>query len=363
MGRGNQMSTVEREDILAALRNIRVPGGKESIVQAGLVSGVVIRGEGEVGFLITVDEQGRKTAESLRLQCEKAVAALPGVKKVTAVLTAETQPPQQAQPQPRAQVQWKREPVEYVKHVVLVASGKGGVGKSTVSVCLAHALAASGKRVGLLDADIYGPSIPKMMGITDKPEVADNKLVPLENHGVRCMSIGFLMEDGAAILRGPMITKALHQMVRQVAWGSADEPLDVLLIDLPPGTGDVQLSLAQQVAVSGAVVVTTPQEIAVIDARKAVQMFRKVEIPVFGVMENMSYLDQPDSGTRIRPFGQGGGTRLAREMSTLFMGEVPLLPELGAAMDAGERPRPLPDAFSAAAESLLQQLKIKGEAA
>lgn len=359
------MSTVEREDILAALRNIRVPGGSENIVQAGLVSGVVIRGEGEAGFLITVDEQGRKTAESLRLQCEKAVAALPGVTKVTAVLTAETQPQQPAQPQaaPRPQAQWKREPVEHVKHVVLVASGKGGVGKSTVSVCLAQALAASGKRVGLLDADIYGPSIPKMMGITARPEVVDNRLVPLESHGVRCMSIGFLMEDGAAILRGPMITKALHQMVRQVAWGSADEPLDVLLIDLPPGTGDVQLSLAQQVAVSGAVVVTTPQEIAVIDARKAVQMFRKVEIPIFGILENMSYLEQPDSKAIIRPFGQGGGTALAKEMSTLFLGDVPLIPALGAAMDAGKKPDELPPVFADAAQTLLQQLNIQGKAA
>lgn len=348
------MSTLSRESVLQALGRIADPASGADVVTSGRVSGVVVRG-GSVGFLVNTTAEEAERIEPLRRQCEGVVAALPGVEKVTAVLTGE-----QAAPQPTEQkraAQWNRAPIAGVRHVVAVASGKGGVGKSTSTVCLAKALHRKGLRVGILDADIYGPSIPLMMGLSGQPEVRGGQMVPLEKGGIRCMSMGFLLGDEAAVMRAPMITKALMQMLRQVAWGE----LDVLLVDMPPGTGDVHLSMAQQAPLAGAVVVTTPQQVATIDADKAVQMFRKVDVPVLGVIENMSSLRDAASGVVLHPFGRGGGERLAKRLSTLFLGEVPLEPTLGAALDAGDL-HDVPEAFVGIADGVWSQLAHKKEA-
>lgn len=226
---------------------------------------------------------------------------------------------------PRKPAVWNTSPLEHVRAVIAVASGKGGVGKSTLTVNLAHALTAMGKNVGILDADIYGPSIPRMLNVTGRPEIADNKMLPLISHGIACMSIGFITGDEAAVLRGPMISKTLTQLLRLTRWGTAEKPLDILLVDMPPGTGDVHLSMAQLVPLTGAIIITTPQEVAVMDARKAALMFTKVKVPILGVVENMS------GGM----FGAGGGKKLADEFSTPLLGTVPLDTAICAAGDAG----------------------------
>lgn len=224
--------------------------------------------------------------------------------------------------------------LENVAHIIAVASGKGGVGKSTTAVNLAVAMARdSGLRVGLLDSDVYGPSIPRLMNLEGKPQVnAAQKMIPLENYGVRCMSMGFLMDHGApAVWRGQMVMKALEQLVRGVAWGT----LDVMVIDMPPGTGDAQISITQRLPLSGAVIVTTPQDIALIDARRGANMFRIVEVPILGLVENMSYFCCPSCGTRSEIFGHGGGRKTAEEMDMEFLGEVPLNTTIRETSDSG----------------------------
>lgn len=237
-----------------------------------------------------------------------------------------TKPDPAASPAMRKPAVWNTTPLEGVKKIIAIASGKGGVGKSTTAVNLALALQKSGKRVGLLDADIYGPSVPRMLALSGQPEIVDNKMNPLESHGVASMSIGFITGDEAAILRGPMISKTLHQLLRFTRWGTADRPLDVLLVDMPPGTGDTHLSMAQQVPLSGAVIVTTPQEVATMDAKKCLIMFRKVNVPILGVIENMS------GGI----FGSGGGKKLASEMDTPFLGAIALDGAIVEASDKGK---------------------------
>lgn len=220
---------------------------------------------------------------------------------------------------------WVTEPLPHVKRVIAVASGKGGVGKSTTAVNLALAISQSGRRVGILDADIYGPSIPRMMALSGKPEFKE-KMIPLESRGVKCMSMGFITGDEAAVLRGPMITKTLAQLLRMTEWGTAAAPLDLLLVDMPPGTGDIHLSMAQQVPLTGAIIVTTPQEVAVMDARKCASMFIKVNVPVLGVVENMSGA----------VFGSGGGAKLASELHVPLLGSVAMDAHICAAMDRGD---------------------------
>lgn len=229
-------------------------------------------------------------------------------------------------------------PLAGVAQVVAVASGKGGVGKSTVTVNLAHAFTAMGKRVGILDADIYGPSIPRMLGLETylKPEIVDGQMVPPMAHGIRAMSMALITGDEAAVLRAPMITKALVQFLRLTAWGSAAQPLDILLVDLPPGTGDVTLSLAQNVALAGVVLVTTPQEVAVMDADKCASAFSKLQVPILGVVENMAYFMDP-AGQAHALFGSGGGARLAEKYGVALLGQIPLDPALGISGDAGTR--------------------------
>lgn len=239
-------------------------------------------------------------------------------------------------PEIRKPAVWNREPIAHVKRIIAVGSGKGGVGKSTTTVNLAHACVAKGLRVGILDADIHGPSIPRMLGIrhAGQPEVKDGMLLPITGHGIASMSMGHLSSDQAAIWRGPMVTKALVQMLRMVRWGTEQSPLDILFIDLPPGTGDIHLTLAQQAPIDAAIIVTTPQEIATADAQKCLTMFERVNIPIAGVIENMSYFEDP-SGARHALFGAGGGEALAAKNNVPFLGKIPLEMRIREAMDVG----------------------------
>jgi ATP-binding protein involved in chromosome partitioning len=336
------MAEVTRDEVVAALNKIIDPDKGQDIVSLGMVSGVQLR-DGHVTFAIEVDRARAPKLEALRKEAEKAVDALPGVLSVTAVLTAE-KPAQRptapyAKPQQRAgmapppgahahghahaQEGAPQKPaVAGVKHIVAVASGKGGVGKSTTAVNLALALKTLGLEVGVLDADIYGPSMPRMLGISGKPRSSDGKtLEPMENHGIKCMSMGFLVaEDTPTIWRGPMVMSALQQMLRQVNWGE----LDVMVVDMPPGTGDAQLTMAQQVPLAGAIIVSTPQDIALQDARKGLNMFRRVDVPVLGFIENMSYFLCPHCGERTDIFSHGGAKAEAEKLGVEFLGELPL---------------------------------------
>jgi ATP-binding protein involved in chromosome partitioning len=311
------MAEVTERDIRAALATVRDPERGGDLVSLGMISGIVIR-NGNVGFAIEVEPERGPRLEPLRRAAEAAVEALPGVLSVSAVLTAEAKPPPRPQPAPAARTSL----VPGCKAIVAVASGKGGVGKSTVAANLALALRANGLSVGVLDADIYGPSMPRMLGIAGRPRSADGKILqPMENYGLKVMSIGFLVpEDTAMIWRGPMVMSALQQMLRDVDWGE----LDIMIVDMPPGTGDAQLTMAQQVTLAGAVIVSTPQDIALIDARRGLTMFNKVSVPVLGIIENMSYFVCPHCGGRSEIFAHGGARREAARLGTEFLGEVPL---------------------------------------
>ncbi len=314
---------VSEKEVLAALAGVRDPDKGNDIVSLGMVSGVVVR-DGNVGFAIEVEPERGPRLEPLRKQAEAAVEALPGVVSVTAVLTAEAAPRTAPRPgtRPAPPRAGGNAMAAGVRAIVAVASGKGGVGKSTVAANLALALKANGLSVGVLDADIYGPSMPRMLGISGRPKTADGKILqPMEGYGIKCMSIGFLVpEDTAMIWRGPMVMGALQQMLRDVAWGE----LDIMIVDMPPGTGDAQLTMAQQVSLAGAVIVSTPQDIALIDARRGLSMFNKVNVPVLGIVENMSYFLCPHCGERSDIFGHGGARREAARLGVEFLGEVPL---------------------------------------
>jgi ATP-binding protein involved in chromosome partitioning len=319
------MSGIGEPQVLAALRQVIDPEKGKDIVSLGMVSAIQVR-DGHVGFAIEVDPERGPRLEPLRKAAEKAVESLEGVLSVSAVLTAEKRP--QAPP-PRGHGHGQgaggaaaKMLVPGVRSIIAVASGKGGVGKSTVAANLALALAAIGQRVGVLDADIYGPSMPRMLGIAGRPTTRDGKVLePMRNHGVVTMSMGFLVaEDTPMIWRGPMVQSALQQMLRDVAWGE----LDVMVVDMPPGTGDAQLTMAQQVPLAGAVIVSTPQDIALLDARKGLNMFRKVDVPVLGFIENMSYFRCPHCGERSDIFSHGGAKREAERLEVEFLGEVPL---------------------------------------
>ena len=255
---------------------------------------------------------------------------------------------------------WNREPVAHVRCILAVASGKGGVGKSTMTVCLAHALQSAGLRTGILDADIQGPSIPTMLHANDagQPEVKDGQLLPIVSYGIAHMSMGHIAGNQAAVWRGPMVTKAIGQMLRSVRWGSDDEPLDVLLVDVPPGTGDIHLSLVQQAPLDGAIIVTTPQPIATLDVHKCLQMFEKIHIPIWGIIENMSYFLAPD-GTKHLLFGEGGGHGIARQSEAPLLAQIPLNPVLRAAMDQGDHPFSAAPAFAAHFEAAIQAIQSR----
>ena len=340
------MAEINEQQILEALSGVKDPDTGEDIVSAGMVAGVQLK-DGHVAFAIEVDPARGAQLEPLRKEAEQIVHALPGVLTATVVLTAEraggqaktappSQPVQAPSGQPGDQPGGAAQGAQMIpgcKSIIAVASGKGGVGKSTTATNLALGLASSGKKVGLMDADIYGPSMPRMMGITGQPVSDDGKtLRPMENYGIKVMSIGFLVdEDTPMIWRGPMVQSALEQMMRDVNWGE----LDVLVVDMPPGTGDAQLTMAQRVPLTGAVIVSTPQDIALLDARKGLNMFRKVDVPVFGIIENMSYFTCPHCGERSEIFAHGGAKAEAERLGCDFLGEIPLDIEIRATSDGG----------------------------
>jgi ATP-binding protein involved in chromosome partitioning len=351
-----------KEQVLERLRQVRGPDLQDNIVDLGLVSEILVK-DGRVSFSITVPAERASELDVMRQAAEKVVRDIQGVSSVLAVLTAEkpsarvangaqggqgghvresarvqqararaaaqADPPAQAAPSSRRQVQ----DVAGIKHMIAVASGKGGVGKSTTAVNLALGFQAIGLSAGILDADIYGPSQPRLLGLSGRPQVAGGKtLLPMEAYGLKAMSMGFLVDEGTPIIwRGPMVVSALTQMLRDVAWGE----LDVLVIDMPPGTGDVQLTMAQQVPLSGAIIVSTPQDLALIDARKGLNMFRKVDVPVLGIIENMSTFICPKCGERSDIFGHGGAEREAEKLGIPFLGGVPLDMDIRVKSDEG----------------------------
>ncbi|HEX9407338.1 MAG TPA: Mrp/NBP35 family ATP-binding protein [Thermoanaerobaculia bacterium] len=337
-----------QEQVLEALKKVRFPGLSRDIVSFGFVRDVQVDG-GNVSFTIHFQTENPAVGQQLARDSEAAVRAIPGVENVKVHL--EVAPRQMAGPAAGGQAGI----LEGVRYKIAVASGKGGVGKSTVSTNLSLALHALGYSVGLLDADIYGPSQQMMLGIEGRPQIDehDEKIVPMENHGIKTMSLGLITDpDTPVIWRGPMVMKALDQFLTDVKWGT----LDFMIIDLPPGTGDAQLTLTQKVPLTGAVVVTTPQDVALIDARKGLAMFRKVNVPVLGIIENMSYYICQHCGERTEIFGHGGGKKTAEMLGVPFLGEVPIDPKVVVGGDSGE-PIVVLDPQSAAAVAFRELAK------
>ncbi len=342
---------LSKHDIREKLNAIITPSGK-GLGNSGVLSEIFVA-DGKVFFSLSVEADDAQIYEPIRAAAEALVKSLPGISNVAVALTAErkaasghdhghshahshahasahasapaTPPPQRAKPD-----------IPGIKHIIAVASGKGGVGKSTTAVNLALGLAALGLKIGILDADIYGPSMPRLLGLRGQPKTTDGKrMIPMEAWGVKAMSMGFLVEEETPMIwRGPMVMSALTQMLREVEWGQ----LDVLVVDMPPGTGDAQLTMAQNVPLAGAVIVSTPQDLALIDARRGVAMFRKVNVPILGIIENMSYFIAPDTGNRYDIFGHGGAKAEAARIDVPFLGEVPLDMQIRENSDSG---RPL----------------------
>ncbi len=313
----------------------------QAVLPEERIQGLQIDAQGGVLFSILVDPSEGTEMEDLRQQAEQAVMNVKGVHQVTAILTAEkpqTQTVREAANDPHGMN--KNPPLKLpIKKIIVVASGKGGVGKSTVAVNIAAALAKAGQSVGLLDADIYGPSVPRLTGLPyQKPALdQDKNLIPFEAHGLKIMSIGFMVEqDTPMIWRGPMVQSAIYQMFRDVAWGSEKAPLDILVVDMPPGTGDAQLTLAQKVPVDGAVIVSTPQDLALLDAVKAIEMFKKTDVPLLGLVENMSTHICSHCGHEEPIFGHGGAKVEARKRGVPFLGEIPLDIRIRENSDAGK---------------------------
>lgn len=391
------MDDIVRDEILQTLRGVIDPDRGVDIVSADMISSLQIQAEGEVIVLIAVDPDRGAALEGLRQDAERRVMALDGVRKASVVLTAEKKPsPPKKKPASDPHGMDKNPPVDVpARHIIVVASGKGGVGKSTVAANIAVYLAnrdqlftgsslghggelstrsgagqdgsgAGRIRVGLLDADIYGPSQPLMMGAEDyKPALdAQRQLIPLERYGLKIMSIGFMVDkEKAMVWRGPMVQTAFYQMLRDVAWGTQEEPLDYLIIDLPPGTGDVQLTLAQKVRASGAVIVSTPQDVALIDARRAVEMFGKTGVPVLGLVENMSMHICSNCGHEEHIFGHGGAEKEAETLGIPFLGAVPLSKNIRFCADEGkpivlaEPDSPQAEAFGNITRNVIAALK------
>jgi len=331
--------TITADQVRQRLKAIKGPDGRD-LIASGKLSDIVIS-DAKVFFSLTVDASAAPAWEAVRKAAENAVRSIPGVASVLIALTAERSggaPPAGGSPvkapPPRAGAASRSVAgVPGVEAVIAVASGKGGVGKSTTAVNLALGLRDLGMRVGLLDADIYGPSMPRLLAIKGKPETIGGRMLrPMESFGLKVMSIGFLVdEETPMIWRGPMVMTAITQMLREVEWGT----LDIMVVDMPPGTGDAQLTLAQQVPLAGAVIVSTPQDLALIDARRGIAMFRRVDVPVLGIVENMSYYLCPHCGERSDPFGHGGAKAEAERLGVPFLGEVPLEIEIRETSDAG----------------------------
>ncbi|VIO72076.1 Mrp/NBP35 family ATP-binding protein [Bradyrhizobium ivorense] len=342
--------SVTQQQVLDCLAKVMSPRGT-ALTNANVLSAITVT-DGKVFFSINVDAAEARAWESVRAQAENAVRAIPGVSVAMIALTAERKPGSAAAPPPRpaggvppaaahrhppppgaTSPMARQAEIPGISAVIAVASGKGGVGKSTTALNLALGLRDLGLRVGLLDADIYGPSVPRLTGIHEKPQLNDDKkMIPLNRFGLAIMSIGFLVEEETAMIwRGPMVMSAITQMLRDVAWGT----LDVLVVDMPPGTGDAQLTLAQNVPLKGAVIVSTPQDLSLIDARRGLAMFKKVNVPVLGIVENMSYFQCPHCGTRSDIFGHGGARHEAERLGVPFLGEIPLDIAIRTTSDSG----------------------------
>ena len=342
---------IDKQQVIERLKRVKGPDLESNIVELGLISEIVVSGS-KVFFSLTVPSQRAEELEPLRQAAEKAALTAPGVEKATVALTASVQasgerqtarpapgPARAATPPMAGRVHAPgasaggKLGVTGIDAIIAVASGKGGVGKSTTAVNLALGLKAIGLNVGILDADIYGPSMPRLLAITGRPQTADGRILqPMEAYGLKVMSMGLLVdEETPMIWRGPMVISALTQMLREVGWGE----LDVLVVDMPPGTGDAQLTMAQNVSLAGAIIVSTPQDLALIDARKGLNMFRKVDVPVLGIVENMSHFICPDCGSRHDIFGSGGARREAERIGVPFLGEVPLTLEIREKSDTG----------------------------
>lgn len=335
------MTDADKKQIEQALESVIYPGSDKSIAALGMVSEIFIA-DSKAYFSITVPADKADSMEPLRQAAEKAALSVPGIRSAMVALTADRKPgsaptqrpvPKPQTAAPSGQPTRTKAGVPGIGAIIAVASGKGGVGKSTTAVNLALGLQALGLRVGILDADIYGPSLPRLLKLSGRPQQGEGRVImPMENYGLKVMSMGFLVDEEAAMIwRGPMVQSALMQMLREVAWGE----LDVLVLDMPPGTGDAQLTIAQQVPLAGAVIVSTPQDLALIDARKGITMFKKVEVPLLGVIENMSYFIAPDTGARYDIFGHGGAKAEAERIGVPFLGEVPLTISIREMSDAG----------------------------
>lgn len=320
------MTQISKDSVLSALRNVKIPGTNDNVVDNGLISSIVTK-DNNVGFVIEANNQNNPQNEEIRVSCEQEVLKIKDVEKVTAVLTAEVNQEQTSnKPKPPSPKK-----IPGVKNIIAVASGKGGVGKSTVSVNLAASLQKLGYSVGLVDADIYGPSIAHMMNLKGKPDVKENMMIPIESNGVKCMSMGTIIdEDVPVVWRGPMISKALKQLTFGTNW----EGTDFLIIDLPPGTGDIHISLAQNFEFSGAVIVASPQEVALLDVKKAISMFKKVGVPILGIVENMSYMVS-ESGEKINIFGEGGVDKICKKLDLKPLGKIALTPDISKLSDQG----------------------------
>lgn len=327
------------QQIMEALATVIGPDGRSSLVEAEMISGLAVK-DRNVQFSIEIDPNDAERMEPIRKAAEDAVNAIPAVLSVSAILTAEraqqasSQASSAASPDPSSPKPDRRAGPSGVTHIIAVASGKGGVGKSTTAVNLALALKSLDLKVGIMDADVFGPSLPRMLGVSGKPKSPDGKVLePIESLGLKAMSIGFLVpEEQPVVWRGPMVMGALQQMLADVSWGT----LDVLVVDMPPGTGDAQLTMAQNVPLAGAVIVSTPQDIALIDARKGLNMFRKTDVPVLGIVENMSLYICPKCGHEAHIFGHGGAREEADRLSVDFLGEIPLDIEIRTHADAGD---------------------------
>lgn len=344
---------ITEQQVLAALSTVQEPELGGDLVSRRMIKDLKITG-GTVAFAVELTTPACPLKDEIQTECERAVRAVPGVSDVQVTFTANVRPkagvPDQAM-------------IPGVAHVIAVAAGKGGVGKSTLAANLAVALAQEGARVGLLDADVYGPSTPLMLGVYGQPQAYENEqgqpvIVPLEAHGVKVMSVGFMIDENQPVIwRGPMVTQLLRQFLYNVAWA----PLDYLIIDMPPGTGDVALTLAQSLPLDGAVIVTTPQQVATADVLKGMQMFRKVNVPLLGIVENMAFFVAPDTGTRYDIFGTGGAERLARHADLPLLGQVPLGMSVRSGGDEG-RPAvtsSVPDAYADVFRQIAQQVAAR----
>jgi len=350
------MDKVTDQQVMEALRKVLEPESRRDIVSLNLVRNLVLH-DGLVALMVVLPKPSTQVMEQIEQSVRAELAKLPGVSEVQVKFAAQA---------PQQRPGGEKTPIPGIRNLIAVASGKGGVGKTTVSVNLAVALARLGNKVCLMDADVYGPNVPIMMGTTETPRAQGERILPLESYGVRMMSMGFLNPgDRPLIWRGPMLHSVIQQFLRNVEWGESD----YLVVDLPPGTGDVQLTLLQTVPITGAVVVTTPSEVSLEDARKAIEMFRQVKTEVLGVVENMSYFVCPHCGQRVEVFSHGGGERIARQYNVPFLGHVPLDPDIrvggdtGAPVTARGPEAPQAKAFYDLARTVMERISTLGSAA